>query len=116
MDFRSNLIDCTIVLRRKTLPCQRTMPPRCAVLSRLSVHWSVLAASPLTTVTLASQKDTQVQKNHDMTRAMTSEIANCFATQEAHNYRKQDQLFHMVMHLPCALAAVSEAVQVRHTV
>ena len=33
--------------------------------------------------------------------------------QEAHNYRKQDQLFHMVMHLPCALAAVSEAVQVR---
>lgn len=32
--------------------------------------------------------------------------------QEAHNYRKQDQLFHMVMHLPCALAAVSEAVQV----
>jgi hypothetical protein len=36
--------------------------------------------------------------------------------QEAHNYRKQDQLFHMVMHLPCALAAVSEAVQVRFTV
>lgn len=33
--------------------------------------------------------------------------------QEAHNYRKQDQLFHMVMHLPCALVAVSEAVQVR---
>lgn len=32
--------------------------------------------------------------------------------QEAHNYRKQDQLFHMVMHLPCALVAVSEAVQV----
>jgi glycosyltransferase involved in cell wall biosynthesis len=31
--------------------------------------------------------------------------------QEAHNYKKQDQLFHMVMHLPCALAAVSEAVQ-----
>mmetsp|Transcript_6975 Transcript_6975/g.20372 ORF Transcript_6975/g.20372 Transcript_6975/m.20372 type:complete len:726 (+) Transcript_6975:386-2563(+) len=31
--------------------------------------------------------------------------------QEAHNYRKQDQLFHMVMHLPCALVAVSEAVQ-----
>ena len=27
-----------------------------------------------------------------------------------HNYRKQDQLFHMVMHLPVALAAVSPAV------
>ena len=35
--------------------------------------------------------------------------------QEAHNYRKQDQLFHMVMHLPCALAGVSEAVQVSPT-
>ena len=30
--------------------------------------------------------------------------------QEVHNYRKQDQLFHMIMHLPCALAAVSPAV------
>ena len=29
--------------------------------------------------------------------------------QEVHNYRKQDQLFHMVMHLPVALAAVSPA-------
>ena len=31
--------------------------------------------------------------------------------QVQHNYRKQDQLFHMVMHLPVAVAAVSEAVQ-----
>lgn len=31
--------------------------------------------------------------------------------QEAHNYNKQDRLFHMVMHLPCAVASVSEAVQ-----
>ncbi|KAK9815193.1 hypothetical protein WJX73_010532 [Symbiochloris irregularis] len=31
--------------------------------------------------------------------------------QAAHNYAKQDQLFHMVLHLPVALAAVSEAVQ-----
>lgn len=31
--------------------------------------------------------------------------------QVQHNYRKQDQLFHMVMHLPVALAAISEAVQ-----
>lgn len=28
-----------------------------------------------------------------------------------HNYKKQDQLFHKVMHLPVALTAVSEAVQ-----
>lgn len=32
--------------------------------------------------------------------------------QEAHNYHKQDRLFHMVMHLPCAMASVSQAVQV----
>ena len=31
--------------------------------------------------------------------------------QVQHNYQKQDQLFHMVMHLPAALAAVSPAVQ-----
>ena len=31
--------------------------------------------------------------------------------QESHNYSKQDQLFHMVLHLPVALAAVSQAVQ-----
>ncbi|KAL3150732.1 hypothetical protein ABBQ32_000515 [Trebouxia sp. C0010 RCD-2024] len=31
--------------------------------------------------------------------------------QVQHNYKKQDQLFHMVMHLPVALAAVSGAVQ-----
>lgn len=31
--------------------------------------------------------------------------------QTAHNYAKQDQLFHMVLHLPVALAAVSAAVQ-----
>ena len=31
--------------------------------------------------------------------------------QVAHNYARQDQLFHMVLHLPMALAAVSEAVQ-----
>eukprot|EP00891_Asterochloris_glomerata_P003131 jgi/Astpho2/3131/fgenesh1_pg.00051_%23_96_t len=31
--------------------------------------------------------------------------------QVQHNYQKQDQLFHMVMHLPTALAAVSPAVQ-----
>lgn len=31
--------------------------------------------------------------------------------QVAHNYSRQDQLFHMVLHLPMALAAVSEAVQ-----
>lgn len=29
----------------------------------------------------------------------------------AQNYLKQDQLFHMVMHLPCVLAGVSTAVQ-----
>ena len=34
----------------------------------------------------------------------------CTPPQEVHNYRKQDQLFHMVMHLPVALAAVSPAV------
>lgn len=32
-------------------------------------------------------------------------------SQVQHNYRKQDQLFHMVMHLPVAVASVSEAVQ-----
>ena len=31
--------------------------------------------------------------------------------QVQHNYKKQDQLFHMVMHLPVALTAVSGAVQ-----
>ncbi len=31
--------------------------------------------------------------------------------QVAQNYLKQDQLFHMVLHLPCALAGVSTAVQ-----
>jgi hypothetical protein len=31
--------------------------------------------------------------------------------QVAHNYLRQDQLFHRVLHLPVALAAVSEAVQ-----
>ncbi|GAB4817162.1 hypothetical protein N2152v2_004208 [Parachlorella kessleri] len=31
--------------------------------------------------------------------------------QEVHNYRRQDQLFHRALHLPVALAAVSEAVQ-----
>lgn len=31
--------------------------------------------------------------------------------QAQHNYKKQDQLFHMVMHLPVALSAVSQAVQ-----
>lgn len=31
--------------------------------------------------------------------------------QVQHNYKKQDQLFHMVMQLPVALAAVSGAVQ-----
>ena len=29
----------------------------------------------------------------------------------AHNYLRQDQLFHRVLHLPVAVAAVSEAVQ-----
>lgn len=29
----------------------------------------------------------------------------------AHNYQRQDQLFHKVLHLPVALAAVSEAVR-----
>lgn len=29
----------------------------------------------------------------------------------AHNYLRQDQLFHRVLHLPVALAGVSEAVQ-----
>lgn len=33
------------------------------------------------------------------------------ASQVAQNYLKQDQLFHLVMHLPCVLAAVSSAVQ-----
>lgn len=31
--------------------------------------------------------------------------------QVAHNYQRQDQLFHKVLHLPVALAAVSEAVR-----
>lgn len=31
--------------------------------------------------------------------------------QVQHNYKKQDQLFHMVMHLPVALTAVSGAVE-----
>lgn len=31
--------------------------------------------------------------------------------QVAHNYLRQDQLFHRVLHLPVALAGVSEAVQ-----
>jgi glycosyltransferase involved in cell wall biosynthesis len=33
------------------------------------------------------------------------------AVQVAQNYLKQDQLFHLVMHLPCVLASVSSAVQ-----
>ncbi len=45
--------------------------------------------------------------------AVASEGDAPSGAQEAHNYRKQDQLFHMVMHLPCALVAVSEAVQVQ---
>ena len=30
--------------------------------------------------------------------------------QMAHNYQRQDELFHRILHLPVALAAVSEAV------
>lgn len=33
------------------------------------------------------------------------------STQQLHNYHKQDRLFHMTMHLPVALAAVSTTVQ-----
>ena len=33
------------------------------------------------------------------------------ALQVAHNYLRQDQLFHRVLHLPVAVAAVSDAVQ-----
>jgi hypothetical protein len=33
------------------------------------------------------------------------------ALQVAHNYLKQDQLFHTILHLPVVLAAVSSAVQ-----
>lgn len=42
---------------------------------------------------------------------MPQTAAQCCCLQTAHNYSKQDQLFHMVLHLPVALAAVSEAVQ-----
>ena len=34
-----------------------------------------------------------------------------YMVQVAHNYQRQDQLFHKVLHLPVALAAVSEAVR-----
>eukprot|EP00879_Flechtneria_rotunda_P014692 GHRR01015353.1.p1 GENE.GHRR01015353.1~~GHRR01015353.1.p1 ORF type:complete len:789 (+),score=385.35 GHRR01015353.1:278-2644(+) len=37
--------------------------------------------------------------------------SECCSMQVAQNYLKQDQLFHTILHLPCALAAVSQAVQ-----
>lgn len=37
--------------------------------------------------------------------------AHSLRAQVAHNYARQDQLFHRVLHLPVALGAVSEAVQ-----
>ena len=40
----------------------------------------------------------------------TSVIGMCVPVQTQHNYQKQDQLYHMVLRLPLALAAVSGAV------
>lgn len=60
-------------------------PPFSPWTPRLTARWSRLSVSPA--------------------------VGTRLSAQAAHNYLEQDQLFHMAMHLPVALASVSTAVQ-----
>ena len=76
---------------------------------RFQVRSAAVNAACKVTPPCAEHGNTHTSRPHHCTHVQHAQIT-CTA-QVAHNYARQDQLFHMVLHLPMALAAVSEAVQ-----